>query len=78
MKYLLLTLLLAGCTFKSDTDKDIEELKKQIEQNDKRLVVIHCETGVLFTFTTFRQQLQGKVTDKQINEVWAKCEALGK
>jgi hypothetical protein len=79
MKYLLIALLFIGCTRgPSQTDKDLEELNQQIEENKKQLRVIDCEMGIYFTMEAFHKQLYKKVTKEEFEIPWAKCKELGK
>jgi hypothetical protein len=79
VKYLLIALLFVGCTKgPSQTDKDLEELNRQIEETNKQFRVIDCEMGVLYAIDAFHKQLYKKITKEEYEIPWAKCKELVK
>lgn len=76
-KLIFMLMFLAGCSNSDpEINKDLKDLKRINEANQKQIAIMHCDTGVLFTVSEFRSLLKGKVKHGQLDKIWAKCEEL--
>lgn len=64
-KLVCITLLLIGCS-KPEKQCTSEHILRQLS-------IIDCHSGILYAIGTFYPQLKDKVSEKQLDEVWAKC-----
>lgn len=66
MKFLVLALLLVGCT-RTVNVCDTEKLYKIARETE-------CSQGILYTIQAFQKQLKGKVKKDEFDALWKRCD----